>query len=198
MLKVGALNEKQIDNVSRIFRGVRRIDRLVNDLTILVRSRAGNPLPLKKATEDLGVICEHALEEVKAAHSDTVFELQRTGDLIGNWDSERLAQVITNLVVNAIVHASAKKVDLVVKGAGADVVLKVTNQGTPIPSEMLDSIFEPLVHGNRQSVHELSSGLGLGLFIVCEITKAHGGTVEVDSTEADGTTFSVRLPRSAA
>jgi signal transduction histidine kinase len=66
LLDSGTLNEKQVDNLSRIFRGVRRIDRLVSDLAVLVRSRAGSPLPLKKATEDLGVICQQALDEVKA------------------------------------------------------------------------------------------------------------------------------------
>jgi signal transduction histidine kinase len=143
----------------------------------------------------LGVICEQALDEVRASYSGTLTELHRTGDLIGNWDSGRLAQVITNLVINAIVHASTEKVDLVVQGEATDVVLEVTNYGTPIPAQMLDSIFEPLVRGSRKPTHETSSGLGLGLFIVREIVRAHGGTVEAGSSEAEGTTFSVRLPR---
>jgi sigma-B regulation protein RsbU (phosphoserine phosphatase) len=86
---------------------------------------------------------------------------------------------------------------LVVAGEGTGVVLKVTNEGMPIPGEMLDSIFEPLVHGSRKPAHEMSSGLGLGLFIVREIVRAHGGTIEVTSTAAEGTTFTVRLPRTS-
>jgi signal transduction histidine kinase len=195
VLEGETLSKQQVGNVSRIFRGVRRIDRLINDLAILVRSRAGSPLPLKQATEDLGVICEHALDEVKASHINVRFELQRSGDLTGYWDGERLAQVITNLVINAIVHGSAENVAVVVEGEATDVMLKVTNYGTPIPGEILDSIFEPLVHGNRQPAHELSSGLGLGLFILREIVEAHGGTVEAGSSETHGTTFTVRLPR---
>jgi signal transduction histidine kinase len=196
LLVDGSLKEAQVNDVSRIFRGVRRIDRLVNDLAVLVRHRASQPVPLTKADVDLGVICEEALEEVKASHVDVVFELQRLGDLTGNWDRERLIQVVSNLAVNAVVHASAKRVGVRLQDQGPSVVLTITNQGTPIPNDMLESIFEPLVHRSQHVSNELSSGLGLGLFIVREIVKAHGGTVQVSSSASEGTTFSVRLPRS--
>jgi signal transduction histidine kinase len=116
--------------------------------------------------------------------------------LSGNWDRERLAQAISNLAVNAVVHASAKRVELTLEDAGSFVLLKVTNQGTPIPDDMLESIFDPLVHHDQHAQSELSSGLGLGLFIVREIAQAHGGTVQVSSSASTGATFSVRLPRS--
>jgi phosphoserine phosphatase RsbU/P len=177
---------------------VRSIDRLANDMAVLVRSRIGSPLPLTKTNADLGTICEQALEEVRASYVEAVFEVRKSGDLVGYWDSHRLARVVSNLTVNAIVHASAKKVELTIQGMGPEVVLKVTNYGSPIPAEMLDSIFEPLVHEGRTAAHELSSGLGLGLFIVREIVRAHGGKVQVSSSEARGTTFTVRLPRSSA
>jgi hypothetical protein len=196
LLGAGPLQEQQAHSVSRILQSVRRIDRLVDDLAVLVRSRVGSPLPLAKRNIDLGVICEQALEEVKASHKQASFELQKTGDLKGNWDGERLAQVVSNLVVNAIVHASAEKVRVLVQGDGPEVVLKVANQGAPIPPGMLDSIFEPLVHQSGET-GTLSGGLGLGLFIVREIVAAHKGTVEVASAASEGTTFAVRLPRIA-
>ena len=196
LLVDGSLKSAQVDDVARIFRGVRRIDRLVNDLAVLVRHRVGQPVPLTKANVDLGVICEEALEEVKASHVDVDFELQRLGDLTGNWDRERLVQVVSNLAVNAVVHASATRVDLRLEDQGPSVVLKITNQGSPIPDDMLESIFEPMVHHSRHISNELSGGLGLGLFIVREIVKAHGGTVQVRSSASEGTTFSVHLPRS--
>jgi signal transduction histidine kinase len=191
----GAREETRTDDASRIFRGVRRIERLVNDLAVLVRHRADQPIPLTKTYVDLGVICEEALEEAKASHVDVVFEVQRRGDLTGNWDRERLAEVVANLAVNAVVHSSAKRVDLKVEDQGPFVILKVTNQGNPIPADMLESIFEPLVHHDHQTSSQLTNGLGLGLFIVREIAKAHGGTVHVSSSASEGTTFSVRLPR---
>jgi signal transduction histidine kinase len=197
LLVDSSLETARVKDVSRILRGVRRIDRLVNDLGILVRHRASKPIPLTKTKVNLGVICEEALEEVKASHVDVVFEVQRLGDLTGNWDRERLAQVVTNLAVNAVVHASAKRVDLTLEDQGPFVVAKVTNRGNPIPADMLESIFDPLVRHDQHTSNELSSGLGLGLFIVREIAQAHGGTVQVRSSAAEGTTFSLRLPRSS-
>jgi signal transduction histidine kinase len=191
----GAHEETRIENASRILRGVKRIDRLMNDLAVLVRHRVSQPVPLTKTNLDLGDICEEALEEARASHVDVVFEVQRRGDLIGNWDRERLVEVVSNLAVNAVVHASAKRVDLKVEDQGPFVILEVTNQGSPIPADKLESIFEPLVYHHHQTPSEPSKGLGLGLFIVREIAKAHGGTVHVSSSASEGTTFSVHLPR---
>ena len=193
--ETGSLSEEQASSVSRIFRSVRRIDRLVSDLAVLVRSRVGSPLPLTKAKDDLGTICEQPLEEVQASHGDVAFEVRKGGDLSGNWDGERLARVVSNLAVNAVVHGSAKKVHVAIRDEGQEVVLKVSNYGSLIPADMLDSIFEPLVHQSQTASHEASNGLGLGLFIVREIVRAHGGEVQVSSSEAEGTTFTVRLPR---
>jgi signal transduction histidine kinase len=198
LLESGSRDPAEVGNITRILRGVRRIDRLVNDLAILVRSRAGIAIPLRREETDLAVISAQALDEVKASHPDVTFELSKTGDLIGYWDNERLAQVISNLVVNAIVHASATSVEVILRDEGPSVVLEVTNRGTAIPPEMLDSIFEPLVHQTPKGVHDVASGLGLGLFIVREIALAHGGAVQVISSEADGTTFRLRLPRGDA
>jgi len=195
LLLDGARKETRIDDVSRIFRGVKRIERLVNDLAVLVRHRTSQPIPLTRTNIDLGVVCEEALEEVRASHVDVVFETRSRGDLTGNWDRERLAEVVSNLAGNAVVHSSAKRVDLTVEDQGPFVILTVTNQGNPIPADKLESIFEPLVRHDLQTSNELTNGLGLGLFIVREIAKAHGGTVHVSSSASEGTTFSVRLPR---
>jgi hypothetical protein len=194
-LKAGPLQEGQSRSVERILRGVERIDRLMNDLSILVRSRMRVPLQLKRTNADLGEICEQTLQEVKASHSDAVFELEKSGDLKGNWDPERLGQVVFNLVVNAVIHASAKLVHISIEGQGLEVVLQVTNQGSPIPPDVQHSMFDPFFRTEATSSALPGSGLGLGLFIVREIVTGHEGMVEVASTEAKGTTFTVRLPR---
>jgi len=198
LLEAGSVTDAQVSNISRIFRGVQRIDRLVNDLAVAVRSRVGSPLPLTKSKADFGVICEQAVEEVKASHTNVVIEMQRSGNLIGEWDGERIAQVVFNLVDNAIIHASAKKVEVIAEDAGSAVILKVCNQGTPIPAAMLDTIFEPSVHNGESTSRDLSKGLGLGLFIVREIVTAHGGTVHVASSDSEGTILTVCLPRASA
>lgn len=194
-LMAGPLQEAQSLSTARILRGVGSIDRLMNDLSVLVRSRMRVPLPLTKLKADLGEICEQILQEIKASHSNTVFELETIGDLSGNWDRERLGQVIFNLVVNAVIHASAKHVSITAEGQGPEVVLRVANQGAPIPAEMQDSIFDPFVSRKAALPALTKTGLGLGLFIVREIVTGHEGIVEVASTEAAGTTFTVRLPR---
>ena len=195
ILKAAGLAEAQTRCVERILRGAGSIERLVNDLAIVVRSRMRVPFTLTRASCDLGEICELTLEEIKASHSDVVFELKKIGDLKGDWDRERLAQVIFNLVINAITHAAVKQVQVTVQDVGHEVVLRVANQGTPIPVELQESMFDPFVHRKTASPTSIKKGLGLGLFIVKEIVTRHEGTVEVASTEAQGTTFTVRLPR---
>ncbi|HJU10791.1 MAG TPA: sensor histidine kinase [Candidatus Binataceae bacterium] len=192
-----SVTEAGQSNITRILRGVRRIDRLIDDLAVVVRSRLGCSLPLSKARADLGNVCEEAVEEIKASYPNVTVEIHRTGNLIGEWDRERIAQVVSNLVVNAIVHASAKKVDLNIEDAGSLVTLSVCNQGSPIPAAMLESIFEPSVHKGDGASEALSSGLGLGLFIVRQIVEAHRGTVQVTSSEPKGTIFMVQLPRAS-
>jgi signal transduction histidine kinase len=192
----GPLPETQSTSAARILKGVGSIDRLMNDLSILVRSRMRVQLPLTRTNADMGEICEQTLEEVKLSHRNTDFELETIGDLRGTWDHERLGQVIFNLVVNAVIHASAKHVRIIAEDQGPDVVLRVMNQGVPIPAEMQDSIFDPFVSTDTVPSSALSrTRLGLGLFIVREIVNGHDGTVEVASTESEGTTFTVRLPR---
>jgi signal transduction histidine kinase len=193
-LKTPQLDEAQSRRVERILRGVSSIDRLVNDLSILVRSRMRVPFPLTRTRCDLGEICELTLEEVKASPSDAILELDKIGDLAGNWDRERLGQVIFNLVTNAVTHAAAKRVQLSAEGLESEVVLRVTNHGTPIPLETQHSMFDPFVHTDTASATG-KKGLGLGLFIVKEIVIGHEGTVGVVSTESGGTTFIVRLPK---
>ena len=195
-LEAGPLEEATSRVVGqRILRGVASIDRLMNDLSILVRSRMRVPLPLTRTDIDLGEVCKQTLEEVKASYSDTLLDLEKTGDLKGKWDQERLGEVIFNLVVNAVIHAAAKQVHITAEAQGSEVVLRVANQGPPISPDLIESIFDPFVHTKAASSELNKRGLGLGLFIVKEIVTAHEGSVEVASTIGEGTIFTIRLPR---
>jgi signal transduction histidine kinase len=135
------------------------------------------------------------LEDVKASQRDIVVELTKTGDLSGDWDRERLGQVVFNLVMNAVIHASGQQIRVSAEGRGPDVELRVTNRGPSIPPDLQNSIFDPFVRREVAAPGLIKSGLGLGLFIVKEIVTGHDGAVEVVSTESEGTTFTVRLPR---
>ena len=117
-----------------------------------------------------------------------------SGDLRGDWDADRLAQVLSNLVRNAIEHGPTDApIDVVATGRDDQVSLTVHNGGVPIPPEVIESIFEPMVR-HTHGAHA-RHGLGLGLYIARQIALAHGGSLEVTSTATAGTTFELRLPR---
>jgi signal transduction histidine kinase len=196
-LAAQALEQKSLEarTVARIRRSVQYADRLVDDLAIFVRSRLASALLLTKGATDLRLLCEQVLEDARAVHPGKSFNLTAQGKLTGIWDSRRLLQVISNLVANAAVHGKHPEIKLEARDEGPSVIVQVTSYGNPIAADQMESIFDPLVRtGGAASASSLSSGLGLGLFIVREIVTAHGGTVEVASAPDDGTMFIVRLP----
>jgi signal transduction histidine kinase len=117
------------------------------------------------------------------------------------WDASRLRQVLSNLLANAIQHGSeAGPIDLTARSEGPEVVLSVRNEGTPIPPELLPTIFDPLVRGwSPEAQRRRKPGsVGLGLYIAREVTVAHAGKIDVVSSLEHGTVFTVRLPRQPA
>jgi signal transduction histidine kinase len=130
--------------------------------------------------------------EIRAGQPDAVVRLQAGGDLRGEWDSDRLAQVVSNLVGNAIQHGGKTPVTLTAHGDDDSVTLAVHNGGPPIPPDVLPFVFEPLARGRGKSA---GHSIGLGLFIARAIVSAHGGHIEVSSSADAGTTFTVVLPK---
>jgi signal transduction histidine kinase len=188
------LEESQRKNVARLHKSVGSINRIVDDLAILIRSRMRVGLPLLKQSCDLGVIVEETLADIKLSNPGSIFVVEKNGDLTGTWDRLRLQQMIFNLAVNAVTYASDKQARIVIRGAGADVVLTISNRGRPIPEEEQQQIFEPFVHKGGPAPAQPSTGLGIGLFVVREIVEAHQGSIELESGN-EGTRFTVRLPR---
>jgi signal transduction histidine kinase len=167
---------------------------MIDDLMDFTRGRLGGGIPLRRSVVDLRALCTDVIEEAQTAHGRPI-DVSVTGDARGHWDADRLAQVLSNLVGNAMQHSPPDApVHVDVRDEPEFTVLEVTNQGPPIPAEQLAHIFEPFRRGEgRKSV-----GLGLGLYIVERIVHAHGGTITVRSTREDGTTFSMRMPRRRA
>ena len=194
ILDKSSLEEPQRNNVARIHKNVEGIGRMIDDLAILVRSRMGVGLPLTKESADLGAITQEALEAVRTSQPNAIFT-EKIGDVTGMWDKTRLQQMIYNLASNAITHSSDQHATITLREANAEVILTISNQGKAIPADQQQLIFEPFVHKGGAASAQPSSGLGLGLFVVRQIVQAHNGSVEVVSSDADGTTFTVRLPR---
>jgi signal transduction histidine kinase len=176
------------------------IMRLISDLIDFASSGLGSGMPLTRGRVDLEKLCREVVDAYRITHAGRTLRFQSQGDLIGQWDAARLRQVVFNLLGNAIQHGSPDApVELSVSSEGSTVVLSVRNQGAPIPPDVLPTIFDPLVrYATPESlVRRIPGSIGLGLYIVREIVVAHGGCVTVVSTAQEGTTFTVRLPKTA-
>jgi len=118
------------------------------------------------------------------------------GDLAGAWDVDRLTQALTNLVGNAVQHGPAgKPIRVSARGLADEVTFSVHNEGSPIPAEQQAAIFQAGQRGGTRPAASDRRHQGLGLYIVERIVAAHGGAVSLRSTSAEGTTFTIRLPR---
>jgi sigma-B regulation protein RsbU (phosphoserine phosphatase) len=116
--------------------------------------------------------------------------------LPGTWDPDRLEQVFSNLIGNALIHGANSPVLVEARVAGDEMIeVEVHNGGPSIPPELHSSLFDPFRRGERDSRTSRTSGLGLGLYICHELVRAHHGTLECRSDAVSGTTFTVTLPR---
>jgi signal transduction histidine kinase len=146
---------------------------------------------------DLRAPLQAAIAEACAGNPECDPTVHIQGDTHGEWDAGRLDQLLQNLIGNALQHGSnPRDVTLTLNGDGEQVCIKLHNFGTPIPPETISTIFDPLVRSTNEELGQPSTSLGLGLFIVKEVVMAHQGTIEVSSSETDGTLFTVMLPRS--
>ena len=192
------LDEPQAKAVQRIINSSDTLRTMVDDLLDFTQTSLGTRLPINRTPCDLKAICTEVLAELEALHPEREIHLECDGDLTGKWDAARLGQMISNLVRNAIQHGNqALDVRVTVNGGPDDVTIAVHNKGKPIGAESRRTLFQPMgqtkdVGGDRPSG---SSGLGLGLYIARQIAVAHGGSLNVVSTEEDGTTFTARLQR---
>jgi signal transduction histidine kinase len=173
----------------------RRMNRLVGDLLELARTRMGDTIPITRASIDVGKLLDDVGEEMSASHPTHRMEFRKSGDLRGMFDCERLMQALINLVSNAVHHGAADRpITITATGDAEEVVIAVDNEGAPIAVDRLDHLFDAMKElppgGVRDRRH-----LGLGLYIVDKIVAAHDGRIEVESSAAAGTTFTVYLPR---
>ncbi|WP_141732369.1 sensor histidine kinase [Oligoflexus tunisiensis] len=184
--------------VDIIINSSKRMNRMVNDLLDLARTRLGSGIPITPKPMDLGALCQEIIQELQASNPEHHLVFESAGDLHGEWDSDRLAQVITNLATNALRYGSnIRPVSIAAQDQNQDVVLEVHNDGSPIPENAQKCIFEPMtrLQSEDRDREKNKDGLGLGLFITSEIVRSHGGEISVASTEEEGTTFKVKLPR---
>ncbi|NMZ81087.1 sensor histidine kinase [Pseudomonas mandelii] len=196
LLRKAKLEGDALTCAINIKHGARHMAAMVGDLLELVRSRLGKSLPIERAPMDLADAAHAAIAEACAGNPECDPTVHVKGDTRGAWDAGRVSQLLQNLVGNALQHGLNKRdVTVTLTGEPDMVRLTVHNYGAPIPEEAIGTIFDPLVRSADEQLGQPSTSLGLGLFIVKEVVDAHGGTIDVSSSEADGTLFTVVLPR---
>jgi signal transduction histidine kinase len=192
----------------KIERSTRRMATILNDLIDLSRARRGGGINVDVAPCELSSIAATVVEEMRSTHEGADIVARSIGNLEGAWDSGRLQQVMSNLLGNALRHgAPGGAVTLTLDGSAPEIVKIAVHNHGQIQPEVRSRMFEPFsgstTHRRSQSdppSRETVSreGLGLGLYIVSQIVRAHGGKVDVDSSASAGTTFLVSLPRAQA
>jgi len=183
---------------NNIKHGALHMASMVSDLLELVRSRLGKSLPIEPASMDLATLTHEAIAQACAGNPECDPTVKIEGDTHGVWDASRLGQLLQNLIGNAMQHGTNKReVTVTLTGMPDSIRLTVHNYGVPIAEDAIGTIFDPLVRSADEVVGQPSTSLGLGLFIVKEVVDAHKGTIEVSSSEAAGTLFTVVLPRKA-
>ncbi|WP_434382783.1 ATP-binding protein [Melittangium boletus] len=179
----------------RIVTSAERMGRMIGELLDFTRGRLGGGIPIQPRACNLRVLCQQVLEELESSHPGRELRLAAEGQFQGEWDPDRLAQLLGNLGKNALDYSPpGSPVDVSLHDEGGRVRVEVHNGGPPIPPEMLSGIFEPFRRAVPGDANP-SSGLGLGLFIVERIAQAHGGEIRVRSSAEAGTTFTLCLPR---
>jgi PAS domain S-box-containing protein len=193
-LRRSELSEADAWTLRRVHTAGQRMARMIEQLLDFTRTRHGGGIPVLREPVDLREILVHVVDELGSANPEAVIELEHSGATDGAWDGDRLAQVFSNLIHNALQYGHGEPVRVSVRGADGEVVVRVHNGGDPIDPALLPAIFDPFRRAERRGMDK-KSGLGLGLYISQQIVAAHGGMICVESMAGEGTTFEVTIPR---
>ncbi|HXU83282.1 MAG TPA: PAS domain-containing protein, partial [Polyangia bacterium] len=193
-LNDGTVGRASIHQLEVAERQAQRLNALIGQLLDASRLAAGRELELEKEAVDLGELAHQIAErfEPELEKTGTPLEVDASGPIRGQWDRSRMDQMLTNLVSNAIKYGNGQPVQLAVgevTSGRARVIVK--DRGIGIPQRDIPFIFNPFY---RVADKHSYSGLGLGLYIVAEIVKGHGGEIKVESEAGRGTSFIVELP----
>jgi signal transduction histidine kinase len=198
LMRVENVSDQIVSTATRIYNSSQRMSMLINDLMDYTRTQLGTKLPVDLKPSNLAKICADIVEEQQIANPEHSIVLSMEGTFDGKWDDQRIAQVLSNLLGNATQYGVISSPVQVHLSSSEDAVfIKINNKGQPIPPSKIQHIFDPLVRHeeNAETIYAYKSSLGLGLYISKEIVLAHNGSVNVSSSEIEGTTFEIELPR---
>ena len=193
LLRRDVASPRQERLVGHIEESAGRADRLIRDLLDFTLIRVGHGLSVSVSEGDFHHVVGSCVDELRVAFPQANIQHNVLGPGKGTFDSDRLRQVVSNLVSNSVAYGDmTRPITLYSEGHAETFGLAVHNSGDPIPASILDTLFEPMARGTERGD---ARSVGLGLFIVREIAHAHGGDISVASSEGAGTTFTVRLAK---
>ena len=186
-------DERQAPVIQGLSRSVRRARRLIDDLLDFTQARIGRGLAMKFGPLDLHAAVAHHVSELTLAHTGREIRHVHQGGNACRADGDRLFQLVGNLVANAVAYGAPDQ-PITIRSICEDgqASVEVHNLGAPIPAELLPTLFRPMVRG--ADTPSGTRSVGLGLYIVAEIARAHDGVVKVTSTQAEGTRFIASWP----
>ena len=183
------------ENLSKMFerdqRQVRSLTRLIDDMLDVSQIQHGK-LSIRRGRCDLTTMLRRVVAELQGQRSDVPITFKaEDAELVGDWDEFRLEQVVVNLLTNALRYGGGKPIRVELDHLPGAATIRVSDQGVGIAPDDRARVFEQFVRvGDRHRV----PGLGLGLYITKQLVEAHSGTISVDSTVGEGSTFTVALP----
>lgn len=188
-------DEKIKKAADRIISNLDRVDGMIQDLLDASRLRAGENLPIVYQNCDLVAVANHALEDLKHLHGNRFVLIEDQDKIEGEWDYNGIRRILENLCINAVKYGDSEQPITIQIGRDQNKMasMSIHNQGKSISPEDLKHLFEPF---KRASDAQASGkkGWGIGLMLVKGVVDAHGGTIDVNSNDDEGTTFTVKLP----
>ena len=190
LLAETTLNAQDADLVAVVNRSSKRMAELIGYVMDFARTRMGLGMNISPVSTDMEVLLDHVISELQLSYPQARIRREFKLAAMVRCDPHRIAQLVSNLLANALTHGDADQ-PIVVKANSSSEQLNiaVVNQGKPIPDSLRETLFSPFT---REAVRPSQNGLGLGLYIADQIAKAHKGTLQFTSDGA-GTCFSFSM-----
>ncbi len=193
---VGALDDKQAELVDRVLRRIQFLQSLVDDLLDLAAGKIEvlgaadrGPVPIRDVLTEIS-----RRFETQANAKGLQFLLDCPANNLTVWgDRNELDRIMNNLIGNAVKYTARGEVRVVVKSEGEFARISVADTGIGIPGDALPHLFEEFFRAKNAKASQ-ATGTGLGLAIVKDLIRRYDGTIDVESVEGQGTTFTLRLP----
>lgn len=193
LLQTQSADKRSLGLVAAIRQSSIRMGTLIENVLDFARGRMGGGIPCKRqVVDDLERTLRLTVDEIQSSNPAARLSSSIALPAGVYCDPLRISQLLSNLLGNAVTHGSTTAVISVQAYADADdIVISVTNQGEPIPANLVPLLFEPFT---RSESGQRGEGLGLGLYIASQIATAHSGNLKVTSTPETGTNFTARFP----